>query len=590
MRITFLMGVWKGKLTAWAWESCVTIDRVSIAVPSVAASVVGGSPRGGLKGIGGEDPLDKKWLPHVAVALAYAAGFALLRSVSFSHWELIAGFRLSVLLLAPYRYWPALLLGEMGPLAYTALECMDRFGLVWACVFMLPPMAWSMPIAYFCRERLRVISRIEGTVDISHLLICALLVSLICTGRDTLTMALTKLPQDYVLPSYRVLMARWFLGNYLGILTLVPLVMLFRQRWTGLFKRKVVRRVIGGRAWMELLPFLVALLALLFWSLGGASDDARQTLQMLMFVPVVWLSLRRGWQGAAIGGTLASLMVVFLMPSRYDQQTLQAETFLSFAITAMLLLGGRIAILVERGFRESREACLALALAQRNVQLAEAQLRQAAQAMQQVRETVQAGHHSTMVQLRHLLPGIGEREYSRHATEAQEQLYHFADTLYPSNLEKRGISSALREGPVARALDEAGVVYWCDTPETGLEQLSQPLRMALYRLTNESIAQLCRRRSVSNVHVRLRVGSFGGRLWAVLCVDGVSQPERLERVRWDALLPRIMCGSADMGMETIRNRVGIFQGHARSRSMRCAGRQTSRISMIVFEPGSMRKR
>lgn len=77
-------------------------------------------------------------LRHVAAAVLYAVGYGLFRAVSFSHWMPIAGFRLVVLLLMPYRYWPALVLGEIVPLGYVAAECVDQFGLAWAALKTLP--------------------------------------------------------------------------------------------------------------------------------------------------------------------------------------------------------------------------------------------------------------------------------------------------------------------------------------------------------------------------------------------------------------------------------------------------------------------
>jgi hypothetical protein len=82
-----------------------------------------------------ENPL----LRHGAVALLYALGFVLLRQVSFSYWVLFAGYRLTVLLLVPRRYWPALALGELGPLAYIALLCLPDFGGPWSMIMMVPP-------------------------------------------------------------------------------------------------------------------------------------------------------------------------------------------------------------------------------------------------------------------------------------------------------------------------------------------------------------------------------------------------------------------------------------------------------------------
>ena len=78
------------------------------------------------------------WLRHTAVAISYALAFYLVREVSFSHWVLLAGFRFSVLLFAPYRYWPSLLIGEAGSLAYAGIACAGDYGWLWATFSRYP--------------------------------------------------------------------------------------------------------------------------------------------------------------------------------------------------------------------------------------------------------------------------------------------------------------------------------------------------------------------------------------------------------------------------------------------------------------------
>ena len=116
------------------------------------------------------------WLRHGAVALCYALGYALLRQVSWSHWLLFTGYRLSVLLLVPYRYWPALVVGEMGPLTYVSLSCLESFGWVWSSLMLVPPIAVAMPVVKACRDRLNMIPA-RGPVRMGTVLVCTLVVS-----------------------------------------------------------------------------------------------------------------------------------------------------------------------------------------------------------------------------------------------------------------------------------------------------------------------------------------------------------------------------------------------------------------------------
>jgi two-component system, NarL family, sensor histidine kinase FusK len=517
------------------------------------------------------------WLRHIALAVAYALGYTLLRSISFPHWVPLAGFRLCALLLLPYRYWPALLVGETSSLAYTSFDCADQYGWLWGAMFMVPPMAFAMPVVRWCREHHRLFPSRSAT-SMNVLLLCALSVSIIWAAVNIATFAAMRLPPGYPPVDLKVFAGRYFLGNYVGVLTFVPLALLLREELLTTHWRRLWTHTIESRLVLETISLLLPSLALLVWLASGAAGEASQTARVAMFLPVAWLALRHGWRGAAVGGTAASIAVVLTMPAMYDDGTLRAQVFIAFTITTMLLLGARIAVLHERETRERADARVALAMAQRNVYLGEMQLRQTSYALEQMSGAIQASYTQMLGRLRCLLPGTDERTYYRQAALAQHQIYRLADTLYPLSWGEKGLPAALREGSLPRALDEAGVVYWCDISGEDLTQLSVSVHMALYRLVNEAIAYSCAKRNVSKINVRLRSGMLGGRRWAVVCVDSLVDYERLARVRWDDLLPRL--GGSGMGLGALKDRAGVFEGKVRARPFGPG----HRISMILFDP------
>ena len=69
-------------------------------------------------------------LRQALVAGVYLAVLFLFRAVSVQHWIILTGFHLAVLMLAPYRYWPALFVGDMARLAYISYACVDQYGLL----------------------------------------------------------------------------------------------------------------------------------------------------------------------------------------------------------------------------------------------------------------------------------------------------------------------------------------------------------------------------------------------------------------------------------------------------------------------------
>ncbi|WP_430391131.1 MASE1 domain-containing protein [Dyella sp. 20L07] len=521
---------------------------------------------------------DRSWLRHVAAALGYAVSIALLHQVSFSHWVLFAGFRLCALLFIPYRYWPALAVGEMGPLAYTSITCLDQFGLTWALVAAVPPIAVAMPAVYWCRKRLRLFPS-PSTVKMGVLLLCMFSVAVIWTICNLSSLAVTRLPPDYPALHWDVQASRWFIGNFLGVLTVTPLAVWIRECLAVTPKGARLAQFIESRLLLEGVSTLLPTLALLVWlSFQAGSETARQAARMAMFLPVIWVALRHGWQGAAIGGTAASIAVVLTMPARYDAGTLQAQVFIAFAITSMLLLGARISVLNKRDHKEREDLRMALAIAQRNIYVGEMQLRQASQTVEQIRESVKVGYNHLISRIRHTVPVVDERSYMRQAAIAQEQLFRLSDSLYPAIWRERGLPAALREGSIARGLAEVGISYDCDIGGRGLSRLSPSVHIALYRLACECIVLICSKRKASDIRLRIRGGQFGGRWWVVLSVESHASTERAALARSDDLMVRLACSG--MGYDAIQHRAQAFEGTARRRVLA----DGERVSLILYDP------
>ncbi|SEI86852.1 Signal transduction histidine kinase, glucose-6-phosphate specific [Frateuria terrea] len=517
------------------------------------------------------------WLRHVAVALGYALAYTLLRHVSFSFWLIFAGCRLGVLLFVPYRYWPALAIGECLALVPHGMACAPEYGWLWGVGYMLPPILFAMPVVRWCRERRRMFPSRNAT-NINVFLSCTLAVSAIWTAVNMVTFSVMQWPAGAFHYQLRSVVGWYFLGNYIGILTLVPLILFVREELPIADLRQLWAKFSESRLVMDSAFLLVPALVLLVWLVRGASGDVSREARVAMFLPVAWLALRHGWRGAALGGTAASIAVVLTVTGVRDTDTVQALVFIAFTITTMLMLGGRIALLHEGEMREKTDARLALAMAQRNVFMGEMQLRQTSYALEQVSGAIQASYTQLVGRLRGLLPGLDERTYYRQAALTQHQMYRLADSLYPLAWRERGLLAALREGSMPRALDEAGIVYWCDVRDGKLDELPTSVHITLYRLACEAVALACSKRNISHIHVRLRGGSFGGRRWVALCADTRVEYERLSRVRWDDLASAL--GGSGLGLGAIKDRAAIFRGKVRARSLPGG----ERLSLMLFEP------
>lgn len=505
------------------------------------------------------------WWMRVVVAIGYAIGVSLVRQLDVPHFVLLCGLHVAVLMLAPYRYWAFLMVAEAVTQIPMAIACAPQWGIMWGFLKTVPSLLFCAPVVYFFRRRTRLFDRNLG-VHVGLLLVCALIVSVVVMLDDMLLLS-TIVYQAGAKPVHHDHLAeQWLLGNFLGILAVVPTMLAAHRVVCELGWRSALYKISESRVVLESACFVAPAFAVLIW-MGFNSPGLRGMVQVAMFLPVVWLALRHGWQGAAVGGTAASLALVALMPRTYDHATIQAEVVIAFAISTMLLVGGRIEVLDRRAERERQEVRTALALAQRNVQLGEMQLRMTAQALEQARETVRAGYTMMLGRLRHLQPAIDDGGYQRVALAAQDQLFGISDTLHPVAWRERGLPAALREGAVARMLDRAGMRYWCEL-RGPLSCLSSTVHLALYRMVCEAVSEGCSRKDVSDVCVRIRSGDEQGRRWVAVSIVFQANAMRLPHVRWEDLLPRLVRTTSGIGLKAIKDRAATFEGYARERDFR----------------------
>ncbi|HWX64865.1 MAG TPA: MASE1 domain-containing protein [Rhodanobacter sp.] len=522
-----------------------------------------------------EGPQAKTWLHHIVIAVVYGVGVTLLRQVVVPHWVLLTGVHLCVLLLMRYRDWPALIVGEAVSLAPLSLSCADQWGWPWAITNIIPALVVMAPVVYWARERWHLFPT-PKTLNMEGLLSLSLIVSLLMTAYNLFTMSITQLPPGYVV-HYDKLAAQWMLGNYLGILTVAPTVLFARQLLPSLRWRELGTRFSENREVIESMCLVLPALLMMIW-LGLSAPHLRQIAQVAMFLPVVWLAMRHGWQGAALGGTVSSFAVVALMPALYDHDTMQAQAVIAFVISSMLLLGAHIAVLNHRAEQERLDVRSTLALAQRNVHMGEMHLRMTSVALDQIRETVQAGYQMLATRLRDLHPAADQRTFQRQALIAQDLLYRLSDTLYPLAWRERGFSAALREGSIPRVLDEAGVIFRCNL-RGPLSRLSTHLHLAIYRMVVEAIADACLRKNASDVDLRMRCGEKQGQMWAVVALTFRTNEERLARVKWGELIPRITRSASGLGWPAIKDRATTFGGQANERVMS----SRRRITLVLFD-------
>nr|WP_279236709.1 MASE1 domain-containing protein [Dyella sp. RRB7] len=510
----------------------------------------------------------RAWSRQVAVSGAYALCYLLLREVSVSHWNLPAGLRIACLLLFPYRYWPALIVGEFIPVGYHAWHNQDEFGWRWAALAAIPPILLLAPVIAWCRPHARLL-RSAHQINAATLLTMTLIGALLTTCGNVAALAAVQLPAGEAAPDINAhVLLGYFLGNYLGALAIAPTA-------TALYLWVVENRneSIGAALWQSqlardclvgvILPLLV-LMCLAFSSQG----DGTQVFRIAMFLPVVWLTSRHGWQGAALGGTLASTAVTLTSAMVRDPAVIQAQALIAFAITTLLMLGTRIGHQAHFDRADRMDTLRGLQLAQQGLYLEELRLRQAADALEHIGHNIRESQNRLLDSLRHVLPASEERTYSRQAALAQHEMHRLANALYPRGWRERGVPATLREGPFAQAVHMAGASYRCDLSGRGLSQLAPDVHMALYRLACEVLVYVLSRAPAQHIHLQVRGGYTDGRRWVVMRITSERPASADEQAvpspeSWKQAMT--LLGASGLGIATIRDRAQIYGGNVHLR-------------------------
>lgn len=275
----------------------------------------------------------------IAIAAAYAACYELTQHVSFSHWNLSSGLRLSALLLVPRRYWPALLLGETLPVIEHAVLFAPRFGLNWALVTGIPVIALCMPVVALVRRKL-ALYRADGSLHIGLILATTLVCALLNAGLNDLALraALAAAPGAWPDLDARTYFFAYLLGSYLGALTLTPSILALKTAFDAPASLKWLH---GGLRPCTAALIVAAASGMLAVGLlaSHAHDGPLMALRLSVALPVLALTLRFGWQGGALAGLVASVVLATTSTTLLDPPMINAQIALAFVLSGALLIG-----------------------------------------------------------------------------------------------------------------------------------------------------------------------------------------------------------------------------------------------------------
>jgi len=456
----------------------------------------------------------RRWLMHLTVCIGYALIFTATGPISDAHWTVHTGLQLSFLLLLPYRYWPALLVGEAIPNAAAMLRCIDAFGVsavAWRCV---PPMLSAMPIVWWCRERLRLFPT-PKLVDIKVLMLCVMLAALTRTLYSYTFLLLVHTSAFKVHP---IMALGYFMGNIMAILAMVPTVLMARLDALNHGVRALIRRCATAPLTADLLITVLPSIIVLSIIILHSGSDIQYIARMAMFIPVAWLTLTHGWRAAVAGGMLAIIATCLLTASRPDPQIIETQAFIAFAIICLMATGARISAQLVQEARQRNQDATLLATARRALEAQEQRRKLLSTKLEHLALRLQVTNHRIVHRLRGI-PGVDAESYARQALAAPEHVYALAESLHPIAWRERGLPAALSQ-TIGRALDEASIEYRCLITGRGFIRMSQDTLSATYRSACEAVAYVTSRLVCSRVQLTLRAGETRRRRWLVLVVEG----------------------------------------------------------------------
>lgn len=272
--------------------------------------------------------------------------------------------------------------------------------------------------------------------------------------------------------------------------------------------------------------------------------------------------------GMAIGiamlpASVAALAVILELDARID-------LLASAAIALPALLGALFSL---RRARRTVDGD-ARRLARRHVHHFELRLHEAMQALEQAHAQLQLACGNLLYSRHQPFPPPEKAALQRQLRTFRAQFERVTEQCVPRAWGRDGLRGALGDGPIAQALEAAGMDYHLG-PLRGVEHWSAVLQLELYRLACACVAALLEQGGTS-LQLRLRGGFGRDRAWAVLSVQsdtagGKPEAGRHAALHWLGTLPET---------EALADAALLGEGRLRLREW-ASGRR--RISVLLLD-------
>ncbi|WP_313344218.1 MASE1 domain-containing protein [Stenotrophomonas sp.] len=487
----------------------------------------------------------------LALAVLYAAAYWASREVSFDQFYLPAGVRVAALLLCPPRLWPYLLLGEYCYFAWLRYPLVVKYGATWAVLgsaFLMPAV---MLIVHLHRKVL------EDKADIW--LICIAASSTVSTTALNVGLSFLLWPSPPA-HGFGVNLIRFLVGDFIGILTLAPLALLWVNR-----RRDSTKTLDSTAPTIICFALMFVLGGTTLWLPGPSSSQT--DLLLLMALPAVALTCIHGWRGAAISIPLWSIVARLNMPASgmadaFDPVSFSIQQSIAVVGIALLAVGSCLSYYYRQHRAHAQNGERATSLA-RSAHIAnEMDLRSRALDIRKLGD----GLDHSLSDLADWLKIKGHddlatsllRVVTVHSRKFREQV----TMVYPTSLEHVGLYLALQIGGIHEA--------WKSTDRLALHrlggdpcQLSVGLQLATYRSIAEAVSLLLQYEP-GQIQVRARCGTFQREKGILVSVALLDSHHRLSAT------------SMTQAIERLTGRTLGYNGTVQCRR--------NRIRMVLLEP------
>jgi hypothetical protein len=480
----------------------------------------------------------------VLLALLYAFAYWIARGTSVDQFYLPAGVRVAALLLAPPRFWPYLIAGEYLFFAQARYPLIEKYGLAWVVIAS----AVLMPtVALIVHAHRRLMASNNESWLLSVAALAAISVSALNQG-----LAYLLMPTLHEAVSWTGV-ARYVIGDYLGILIFAPLALLWTRRHLA---------YVATRGWSFALPVslgAIVLLGLAAMRLPEADAIAKHSLHIAMMFPAIALTCLYGWRGAAVSVVTLNLTIGLTMqstglPGSFDDTTFISQQILAVTGTTLLLLGSTISHHYHRFKQRDRLGNRALDLARISHLTSEQDMRERALHMKRIGDDIDTSFNKAVEWLKergHHAPAMDMLR----SNVAQSQLFREQVSLvYPTEIEYSGLYVALRMGGISEA--------WMSTDRIARPllagdpcQLSLGLQLAAYRSLADAVGLLLKQER-GYLQIRCRCGKRAGTRGIVMTIALLDPTRRLSR------------STAAQALEVLGGRVLAYGGTVQCRRNR----------------------